>query len=63
MESSINGILILATRVPLKDVSHVQLNSGDEAIEEASIWATGNNLQNIFAEILLYCEVSNPHTL
>lgn len=35
----------------------------DNALSEASIWATGNQLRNMFNEILMFCEIKGPNEL
>lgn len=43
-----------------------QLDDDDEwdnALSEASIWATGNQLLNMFNEILMFCEIKGPNEL
>ncbi|XP_050256589.1 uncharacterized protein LOC126702031 [Quercus robur] len=35
----------------------------DDAIKEAFNWASGRQLRELFATLLLFCEVTNPHAL
>ncbi|XP_038701878.1 uncharacterized protein LOC119998611 [Tripterygium wilfordii] len=34
-----------------------------ECLEEVAIWATGEQVRQLFATLLLFCEVSNPYAL
>jgi hypothetical protein len=35
-------------------------NEWDQALEEASVWALGQHLCDMFASMLMFCEVTNP---
>jgi hypothetical protein len=38
-------------------------NEWHQALEEASIWASGRQLCDMFASMLMFCEVTNPKQL
>ncbi len=38
-------------------------NEWHQALEEAGVWASGRQLRNIFASMLMFCEVTNPRQL
>jgi hypothetical protein len=38
-------------------------NEWDQALEEADVWASGRQLHDIFASMLMFCEVTNPRQL
>ncbi len=38
-------------------------NEWDQALEEASVWASGRQLRDMFAYMLMFCEVTNPRQL
>jgi len=38
-------------------------NEWDQALEEASVWASGRQLRDMFASMLMFCEVTNPKQL
>jgi hypothetical protein len=35
-------------------------NEWDQALEEAGVWASGRQLHDMFASMLMFCEVTNP---
>jgi hypothetical protein len=35
-------------------------NEWHQALEEAGIWASGQQLHDMFASMLMFCEVTNP---
>jgi len=35
----------------------------DQALEEAGVWASGRQLRDMFASMLMFCEVTNPRQL
>jgi hypothetical protein len=35
-------------------------NDWHQALEEASVWASGRQLRDMFASMLMFCEVTNP---
>jgi hypothetical protein len=35
-------------------------NEWDQALEEAGVWALGQQLCDMFASMLMFCEVTNP---
>jgi hypothetical protein len=35
-------------------------NEWHQALEEASVWASGRQLRDMFASMLMFCEVTNP---
>jgi hypothetical protein len=41
----------------------VDNNEWHQALEEASIWALGRQLRDMFASMLMFCEVMNPRQL
>jgi hypothetical protein len=38
-------------------------NEWDQALEEAGVWASGRQLRDMFASMLMFCEVTNPKQL
>jgi hypothetical protein len=38
-------------------------NEWDQALEEVSVWASGQQLHDMFASMLMFCEVTNPRQL
>ncbi len=38
-------------------------NEWHQALEEASVWASGRQLRDMFASMLMFCEVTNPRQL
>jgi hypothetical protein len=38
-------------------------NEWDQALEEVSVWASGRQLHDMFASMLMFCEVTNPRQL
>jgi len=38
-------------------------NEWHQALEEAGLWASGRQLRNMFASMLMFCEVTNPRQL
>ncbi len=38
-------------------------NEWHQALEEAGIWASGRQLHDMFASMLMFCEVTNPKQL
>jgi len=38
-------------------------NEWDQAFEEANVWASGRQLRDMFASMLMFCEVTNPRQL
>jgi len=38
-------------------------NEWDQALEEADVWASGRQLRDMFASMLMFCEVTNPRQL
>jgi len=38
-------------------------NEWDQALEEAGVWASGRQLRDMFASMLMFCEVMNPRQL
>jgi len=38
-------------------------NEWDQALEEATVWASGRQLHDMFASMLMFCEVTNPRQL
>jgi hypothetical protein len=38
-------------------------NEWDQALEEAGVWASGRQLRDMFASMLMFCEVTNPRQL
>jgi len=38
-------------------------NEWDQALEKASVWASGRQLRDMFASMLMFCEVMNPGQL
>jgi hypothetical protein len=38
-------------------------NEWDQALEEAGVWALGRQLRDMFASMLMFCEVTNPRQL
>ncbi len=38
-------------------------NEWHQALEEASLWALGRHLRDMFASMLMFCEVTNPKQL
>jgi hypothetical protein len=38
-------------------------NQWDQALEEAGVWASGRQLRDMFASMLMFCEVTNPRQL
>jgi len=38
-------------------------NEWDQALEEGSVWASGRQLRNMFASMLMFYEVMNPRQL
>jgi hypothetical protein len=38
-------------------------NEGDQALEEAGVWASGRQLHDMFASMLMFWEVTNPRQL
>jgi hypothetical protein len=38
-------------------------NEWDQALEEAGVWASGRHLRDMFASMLMFCEVTNPRQL
>jgi hypothetical protein len=38
-------------------------NEWDQALEEASVWASGQQLRDMFASMLMFCEVTNLRQL
>jgi len=38
-------------------------NEWDQALEKASVWASGRQLRDMFASMLMFCEVTNPRQL
>jgi hypothetical protein len=38
-------------------------NEWDHALEEAGVWALGRQLRDMFASMLVFCEVTNPRQL
>jgi hypothetical protein len=38
-------------------------NEWDQALEEAGVWASGQQLRDMFASMLMFCEVTNPKQL
>jgi hypothetical protein len=38
-------------------------NECHQALEEASVWASGRQLRDMFASMLMFCEVTNPKLL
>jgi hypothetical protein len=38
-------------------------NEWDQALEEVSVWASGRQLCDMFASMLMFCEVTNPKQL
>jgi hypothetical protein len=38
-------------------------NEWDQALEESSVWASGRQLHDMFASMLMFCEVTNPRQL
>jgi hypothetical protein len=38
-------------------------NEWHQALEEADIWASGQQLRDMFASMLMFCEVKNPKQL
>jgi hypothetical protein len=41
----------------------VDNNEWHQALEEASFWASGRQLRDMFTSMLLFCEVTNPRQL
>ncbi len=41
----------------------VKDNDWHQALEEASVWASGRQLRDMFASMLMFCEVTNPGQL
>jgi hypothetical protein len=37
-------------------------NEWDQALEEAGVWASGRQLRDMFASMLMFCEVTNPNS-
>jgi hypothetical protein len=35
-------------------------NEWHQALEEAALWALGQQLRDMFASMLMFCEVTNP---
>jgi len=35
-------------------------NEWDQALEKAGVWASGRRLRDMFASMLMFCEVTNP---
>jgi hypothetical protein len=38
-------------------------NEWDQALEEIGVWASGRQLHDMFASMLMFCEVTNPRQL
>jgi hypothetical protein len=38
-------------------------NEWHQALEEANVWASGQQLRDMFASMLMFCEVTNPRQL
>jgi len=38
-------------------------NEWDQALEEADVWASGRQLRDMFASMLMFCDVTNPRQL
>jgi hypothetical protein len=38
-------------------------NEWDQALEKAGVWASGRQLHDMFASMLMFCEVTNPRQL
>jgi hypothetical protein len=38
-------------------------NEWDQALEEVDVWASGRQLRDMFASMLMFCEVMNPRQL
>jgi hypothetical protein len=38
-------------------------NEWDQALEETGVWASGRQLRDMFASMLMFCEVTNPRQL
>jgi len=38
-------------------------NEWDQALEKAGVWASGRQLRDMFASMLMFCEVTNPRQL
>jgi hypothetical protein len=38
-------------------------NEWHQALEEAGVWASGRELRDMFASMLMFCEVTNPRQL
>jgi len=38
-------------------------NEWHQALEEADLWASGQHLHDMFASMLMFCEVTNPKQL
>jgi hypothetical protein len=38
-------------------------NEWDQALEEADVWASGRQLRDMFASMLMFCDVTNPRHL
>jgi hypothetical protein len=38
-------------------------NEWDQALEEAGVWASGRQVHDMFASMLMFCEVTNPRQL
>jgi hypothetical protein len=38
-------------------------NEWHQALEEASVWASGRQLHDMFVSMLMFCEVTNPRQL
>jgi len=41
----------------------VDNNEWHQALEEAGLWALGRQLRDMFASLLMFCEVTNPTQL
>jgi hypothetical protein len=41
----------------------VEDNEWDQALEEAGVWASGWQLHDMFASMLIFCEITNPRQL
>jgi len=38
----------------------VEDNAWPQALEEADLWASGQQLRDMFVSMLLFCEMTNP---